>query len=335
MEFANSEKMKASVYTRYGQPEVLKIKTLDIPAPADDELLVKVHAVTVNRSDCAMLTAKPFIMRFGGGLFRPKKQILGTDFAGEVVLAGKNVSHFKKGDKVFGFDDSGLLTHAQYTSISDKKAISLMPENTSFEEAVASLEGAHYAYNFINKVVLEKGHKVLINGATGAIGSACLQLCVYFGAKVTAVCNTNNIDLVRSLGAARIIDYTNEDFTRDGNDYDFVFDTVGKSSFGKCKPLLKPGGIYISSELGWMAENIYYSLFTPLYAKLPVPGTGKMVKFPMPFNILRSVHIIKDLVEKGKFKPVIDRLYPLEDIAEAFSYVLSGQKTGNVVIKMD
>ncbi len=335
MEFNNTEKMKASVYTRYGQPEVLKIESLDMPVPADNEILVKVYATTVNRSDCAMLTAKPFIMRMGGGLFHPKKKILGTDFAGEVEMTGKNVTRFKKGDKVFGFDDSGLLTHAQYTSIAEKKAISLMPENSSFEEAAASLEGAHYAYNFINKVVLKKGQKVLINGATGAIGSACLQLCVYFGAEVTAVCNTKNIDLVRSLGAIRIIDYTKEDFTKDGNEYDFVFDTVGKSSFGKCKPLLKPGGIYISSELGWMAENIYYSLFTPLYAKLPAPGSGKIVRFPLPINILKSVHLVKDLVEKGKFKPVIDRVYPLEDIAEAFSYVLSGQKTGNVVIKMD
>jgi NADPH:quinone reductase-like Zn-dependent oxidoreductase len=335
MELKSGGKMKASVYTRYGQPEVLKIESLDVPVPADNEILVKVHSTTVNRSDCAMLTAKPFIMRIGGGLFRPKKKILGTDFAGEVEMTGKNVTQFKKGDKIFGFDDSGLLTHAQYTSISDKKAISLMPDNTFFEEAAASLEGAHYAYNFINKVILEKGHKVLINGAAGAIGSACLQLCVYFGAEVTAVCNTKNIDLIRSLGATRIIDYTKEDFTKDGHEYDFVFDTVGKSSFGKCKPLLKPGGIYISSELGWMAENIYYSLFTPLYAKLPAPGRGKMVKFPLPINILRSVHLIKDLVEKGKFKPVIDRVYPLEDIAEAFRYVLSGQKTGNVVIKMD
>lgn len=335
MEFDNSEKMKASVYTNYGPPNVLEVKSVVKPAPGDNEILVRVKAATVNRSDCAMLTGKPFIMRFGGGFLNPKKQILGTDFSGVIEEVGKKVNSFKKGDRVFGFDDTGLLTHAQFTCLSDKKAISIMPEGTSFVEAAASLEGAHYAYNFINKVDLDKGDKVLINGASGAIGSACLQLCVYFGAEVTAVCNTKNIDLIKSLGACKVIDYTKEDFTKDEEIYDFVFDTVGKSSFAKCKPLLKTGGVYISSELGWMAQNVFYSLFTPLYANYPYENARKMVKFPMPFNILRSVHFIKDLIEKGRFKPIIERVYPLEEIADAFTYVLSGQKTGNVVINMD
>jgi len=325
--------MKAIVYTHYGPPEVLQLKEVEKPLPEENEVLVKVRAATVNRTDCANLTAKPFIMRFSLGLFKPKKKIMGTEFAGDIEAAGKAVTSFKVGDKVFGFDDSGIGSYAEYMVISEDKALITIPKDITYEQAAACVEGTHYAYNFINKVDLKSEDKVLVNGASGGIGSAMVQLLKYFGADVTAVCNTKNIELVQSLGASKIFDYTKEDFTKDDMKYDFVFDAVGKSSYGKCKALLKPGGVYISSELGWMVQNLFFSLISAIFGSLPGQA-GKKVKFPYPPNIMRSVLLIKKLMEKGKFKPVIDRSYPLREVAEAFRYVLKGQKTGNVVITL-
>lgn len=323
--------MKAIVYENYGSPDVLALREIDKPVPRDNELLIKVHAATVNRTDCANLSAKPFIMRFGLGLFKPKIKILGTEFAGEVEAIGKVVKSFKVGEKVFGFEDLVLSSYAEYLTLSEDKALTTMPKDISFAQAAASVEGAHYAYNSINKVELKTGDRVLVNGASGGIGSAAVQLLKYFGAEVTAVCNTPNIELVKSLGASRVIDYLKEDFTMDDQKFDFVFDTVGKSSFGKCKRLLKPGGAYISSELGWMAQNLFFALITAIYGSMPGQA-GKQVKFPYPPNILRTVLFIKKLTEEGKYKAVIDRTYPLEKIRDAFEFVGSGQKTGNVVI---
>ena len=325
--------MNAIVYTHYGPPEVLQLKEVEKPLPEENEVLVKVRAATVNRTDCANLTAKPFIMRFSLGLFKPKKKIMGTEFAGDIEAAGKAVTSFKVGDKVFGFDDSGIGSYAEYMVISEDKALITIPKDITYEQAAACVEGTHYAYNFINKVDLKSEDKVLVNGASGGIGSAMVQLLKYFGADVTAVCNTKNIELVQSLGASKIFDYTKEDFTKDDMKYDFVFDAVGKSSYGKCKALLKPGGVYISSELGWMVQNLFFSLISAIFGSLPGQA-GKKVKFPYPPNIMRSVLLIKKLMEKGKFKPVIDRSYPLREVAEAFRYVLKGQKTGNVVITL-
>jgi NADPH:quinone reductase-like Zn-dependent oxidoreductase len=218
--------------------------------------------------------------------------------------------------------------------ISEDKAISMMPDNISYKEAAACIEGVHYAYNFINKVNLERGNKVLVNGASGGIGSATVQLLKYFGAEVTGVCDKKNIELVKSLGARKVIDYLKEDFTKDDEKYEFVFDSVGKSSFGKCKGLLNPGGVYISSELGWMAQNLFFSIVTAVFGNLPGQA-GKKVKFPYPPNIGRSIVLLKKLIEEGKFKSVIDRTYPLEQIPEAFKYVEKGQKKGNVVISLE
>ena len=204
-----------------------------------------------------------------------------------------------------------------------------IPKNITYEQAAASTEGAHYAINFINKVNLQSGQKALVNGATGAIGSAAVQLLKYYGARVTATCNTKNKELVKSLGAERVIDYTQEDFTKDDERYDFVFDTVGKSSFFKCKSLLQPGGIYISSDLGYMAQNLFLPLITPIIK--PMLGNKKTI-FPLPTDIRASLLLIKTLMEQGKFNAVIDREYPLEEIVEAYRYVGEGQKTGNVVI---
>jgi len=325
--------MKAIVYTKYGPPDVLQLKEVKKPVPKDNEVLVRVRATTVNRTDSANLRAKPFIMRFSLGLFKPRNPIMGTEFAGDIEAAGKAVNSFKVGDKVFGFDDSGLGSYAEYMVISEDKGMATMPEDITYEQSAACVEGAHYAYNFINKVDLESGNKVLVNGASGGIGTATVQLLKYFGANVTGVCNTKNIELVKSLGANRVIDYLTEDFTKDNEKYNFVFDSVGKSSFGKCKPLLKPGGVYISSELGWMVQNLFFALFTAMFGSLP-GHAGKKVKFPYPPNIKRTVLLIKKLIEEGKFKSVIDRSYPMEQIADAFRYVEKGQKTGNVVITL-
>ena len=324
----NSTKMKAIVYSKYGPPAVLELKNLEKPVPKDNEILVKVKATTVNRTDCAVLRAKPFIMRFAIGLLKPKKQIMGTEFAGEVEAVGAAVTLFKTGDRVFGFDDMVLSSYAQYLTIAENKGLTTMPDNIGYEQAAASCEGAHYAYNMINKTKLASGQKVLVNGASGGIGSAAVQLLKYFGAHVVAVCNTKNLELLKLLGADKVIDYTISDFTKEAEKYDFIFDAVGKSSFGKCRPLLNDGGVYISSELGWMAENIFFALGTPLLG-------SKKVIFPIPKNIKGSILLIKKLIEEEKFKTVIDRKYPLEQIAEAFTYVEEGQKTGNVVISLE
>ena len=317
--------MKAVVYTQYGPPEVLQLKEIAKPQPKDNEVLIKVMATTVNRSDCAMLLAKPFIMRFGTGLFKPKNPILGTEFAGRIEAVGKHISKFKAGDDVFGFDDRGLSTYAQYLTLPETQAFTTMPESASYEQAAASIEGAHYAYNFINKVNLQTGERVLVNGASGGIGSAMVQLLKHLGAHVMAVCDTKNLERIKSIGADEVIDYLKEDFTKIDQKFHYVFDAVGKSAFGKCKPLLLPGGVYISSELGYMSQNVFLSLLTPLFG-------GKKVKFPIPFDRLKSIELIKKLTEEGHFKPVIDRKYQLEKIADAFDYVSKGLKTGNVVI---
>lgn len=320
--------MKAIEHKKYGSPDVLHLAEVEKLIPEDRELLIKVYAATVNRTDCAMLRAKPFIMRIFTGLFKPRKSILGTDFAGEIEAVGKDVKSFNVGDRVFGFDDSGVSSHAEYMTISEDNALATMPKSLSYEQAAASIEGTHYAYNFINKVEIKVGQKVLVNGATGAIGSAAVQLLKYYGAEVTAICDGKHFELVKSTGADNVIDYTQEDFTKIDERFSYVFDAVGKSTFSKCKLLLEPGGNYISSELGPWAQNIFFSMITPLLGK-------KKVKFPLPVNRKRSVLFIKKLIEEEKFKAVIDRKYPLDRTADAFRYVEKGQKTGNVIITME
>ncbi len=319
--------MKAAIRTQYGSPNVLSVQEVDQPQPNDNEILVRVQATTVNRTDCGILSGRPAVIRLFTGLMKPKLVTTGTDFAGEVQAVGNSVSRFKVGDKVWGFNDNGLPTHAEYLAIAEDQPIAIIPEEVTYEQAAASAEGAHYAYNFINKVDLQAGSKVMLNGATGAIGSAALQFLKYTEAYVTATANTKNIELIKSLGADRVINYEQEDFTQDDDQYDFVFDAVGKSTFGRCRSLLKLGGIYISSELGPGAQNPFLALVTPLMG-------GKKVKFPVPLNIPRSLNFISELLEANKFRPIIDRTYSLDQIQEAFRYVASGQKTGNVVISL-
>ena len=321
----NSNKMKASTRKKYGSPEIIHIKTIDQPLPGDNELFIKIQARTVNRTDCAILKGKPLIMRFFTGLMKPRTQITGTDFSGKIEAVGKKVTHFKVGDDVFGFNDMGLKSHAEYMILNEKDYVRQMPEKLAYKEIVACLEGFHYAYNFVNKLKIDKGQRVLINGASGAIGSALVQLCKYFEMEVTAVCGSGAVELVKSLGANDVIDYKIKDFTKTNATYDYVFDAVGKSTYGKCKNLLAPKGIYISSEPGLMMQNIFLALLTSKFGE-------KTVIFPIPKAIDNSMDFVKVLIQRNEFVPVIDREYTLEEISEAYEYVLSERKKGNVII---
>ncbi len=320
--------MKAAVYTKYGPPEVVQILEIDKPVPNDNEVLIKVMASTVNRTDCGFRSAQYFVSRFFSGLFVPKYKTLGNEFSGVIEAIGKGVSTFQVGDKVFGYNDTKFGAHAEYITISEHGAITTLPVNFNFIEAAALTEGGHYALCDIRAANVKAGQNVLINGATGAIGSAALQLVKHFGANVTAVGNTKNMELLKSLGADNVIDYMQEDFTKIDSKFDFIFDAVGKSSFSKCKPLLNEKGIYISTELGKNSENIFYALTTPIFSR-------KKVLFPLPTIKKDDVIFLKELAEAGKFKPVIERKYKLDQIVEAYKYVESGQKTGNVVISFE
>ena len=319
--------MKAAVYTKYGPAEVAHLMEIDQPVPKDNEVLVRVVASTVNRTDAGFRSAEYFISRFWSGLLRPKHPVLGCEFAGIVEETGKNVSTFNIGDKIFGFNDKTFGGHAEYLTIAETACIALLPNNLSYTNAASITEGAHYALCNIKAAKVKPGQNVLVYGATGSIGSAAVQLLKHFGAEVTAVCNTKNVALIKSLGADDVIDYQNEDFTKVDKKFDFIFDAVGKSSFGKCKPLLTKKGIYISTEPGKNAENIFFALATPICG-------GKKVLFPIPTIDKLDVDFLRDLVEKGVFKPVVDRHYNLDQIVEAYKYVESGQKTGNVAINI-
>jgi NADPH:quinone reductase-like Zn-dependent oxidoreductase len=319
--------MKAAIRYQYVPPRQLSVGEVPQPVPGASEILVRIYATTVNRTDCAILTGWPLAIRAFTGWSKPKLPITGTDFAGQVEAIGQEVDHFKAGDKVWGFNDNGLGSHAQYLCIAASGNVLKMPENTTYAAAVASAEAAHYALNFVNKLKVSPGQKVLVNGASGAIGSAAIQILQDLKLDVTAVCGTKNLERIQALGVKKVIDFEKEDFTRHDEVYDYVFDAVGKSTFFKCKRLLKPGGIYLSSELGPWWQNIYLALITPILG-------GKKVIFPIPFDIKASLAYMKKMLEAGKFKPLIDRTYPLDKIGEAFEYVGSGQKTGNVIIDL-
>lgn len=321
--------MKAAVRYKYGLPGDLSIKELEIPTPTDFEVLIKVNATTVNRSDCHVLSGRPFFMRFFTGLFKPRSAIIGSDFAGQIEAVGSAVQDFKTGDKIMGFGGAfGCGSHAQYFTLPEvkaKKVMIIMPPGLTYDEAAACLEGAYYAAAQINPLQPKPGQKALVIGATGAIGSSYVQYLKYYGTYTTAVCRNEHRELVSALGADRVIDYTTEDFTKDNEQYDFVFDAVGKSSFLKCRRLLKKNGIYTSSG-GFI--NLLLLLITPIVG-------GKKVVFSFSNDIPGELNFIKDLIMKGSFKAVIDRKYPLEQIVDAFHYVASGKKIGNVIITMN
>ncbi|MGB3849334.1 MAG: NAD(P)-dependent alcohol dehydrogenase [Tunicatimonas sp.] len=317
--------MKAVLRTTYSSPEVLSVGTAEQPIPKENEILVRVRATTVNRTDGGILRGQPWPIRLFTGLLKPTSAIPGTDFAGTVEAAGAQVTNFRVGDRVWGFHDNGLASQAEYLTIPHHLAVLKIPEGVTEVEAVACAEGGHYAYNFINNATVQPGDRVLVNGATGAIGTAAVQLLKHEGVHVTAVANTKNIELVRSLGADQVIDYQQEDFTQTNGQYDFIFDTVGKSTFSRCKHLLTPKGTYLSSELGPHVENVYLPLVTKL--------TGRQrVVFPVPSNCRRSLVFINELQARGTFRAVIDRRYPMDDIQEAYRYVEQGEKTGSVVV---
>ena len=320
--------MRAAINTEYGPPEVVKLQEVEKPVPKENEVLIKVYAATVNRTDCGFRSADYLITRLFSGLRRPKFQTLGNEFAGVIEAIGPEVKLFAVGDKVFGYNDKRCGAHAEYLTMGAQDAIATMPRNWSFEQAAPLCEGAHYALCDIRAAKVKSGQNMLVYGATGAIGSAAVQLGKFFGATVTAVCNTPNVALVKSLGADVVIDYTQQNFTKTDQAFDFVFDACGKSSFAACKPLLTKNGIYISTELGYRGANIFLALLTPLLG-------GKKVLFPIPTMTQADVILLKELAEAGHFKPVVDRQYPLEKIVEAYRYVEAGQKIGNVVLTLN
>ncbi len=319
--------MRAVIYTKYGPPEVARIQEVPKPLPKDHEVLVRVYCSTVNRTDSGFRSAEYFISRFWSGLFRPKLQILGSEFSGVIEDIGPKVTLFKKGERVFGYNDANFGGHGEFLCMAETDGIATMPDNIHFDAAAALTEGAHYALNDIQAADVKAGQNVLVYGATGSIGSAAVQLLKHFGAKVTAVCNTKNVELVKSLGADLVIDYQSEDFTHTDEKYAFIFDAVGKSSFRQCKPLLTKKGIYISTELGKNGVNILLALTTPWMG-------GKRLLFPIPKIRKKDVLFLKELFENGEFNPVIDRHYDFDQIVEAYKYVETGQKTGNVILKI-
>jgi len=294
------------------------------PVPREDEVLVKIHATTVTRTDCGIRAGKPFLVRFFFGLRRPKQPILGTELAGEVAAVGPKVSEFAVGDHVFGSTNAFRTgAHAEFICLPESGPLAQMPAGMTFEQAAAASDGAVLALMCLRSVDVRAGQAILIYGASGSIGTAGVQLAKHFGAGVTAVCGTKNLELVRSLGADSVIDYTREDFTKNGQTYDVIFDAVGKHSFARCKGSLKRGGAYVATD-GF--RNLALALWTSRIG-------DRKVLFPIPPRYTKeSIRLFKELIEAGKYRPVVDRCYPLEDVVEATRYVESEQKTGNVVL---
>jgi NADPH:quinone reductase-like Zn-dependent oxidoreductase len=323
-----SSLMRAAVRTSYGPPEVVRIAEVAKPTAKDNEVLVKVHATTVNRTDCGFRAGRPFFVRALTGLPRPRVTVLGSEFAGEVEAVGREVTAFRVGDRVFGFKGLPFGAHADYMAIPEDGFLATMPAHLSFEEAAPSTEGSHYALSFIRKAKVRSGQDVLVNGATGAIGSAAVQLLKHLGANVTATCGSEHLELVKGLGADRVIDYTAQDFTKDDQRYDVVLDAVGKSSFLRSRGLLKPRGVYLSSEFGPLSQNLVLVLVAPL-------RRGRKVMMNLGRDDPRMAGYFREVLESGAFRPLVDRRYRLEEIAEAYRYVETGRKIGNVVISVE
>ena len=321
--------MRAAFRSRYGPPEVVGIRQVEVPDLGVDELLIKVRASTVNRTDCHYRSGRPWIMRpLVSGLVRPRAPVLGNEFAGQVAAVGSGVIAFKIGDRVFGYTEGPFGAHAEFLTIPAGGRVAIMPPNLDYEQAAPGTEGAHYALSHIRRAKIGSGDKVLVYGATGAIGSAAVQLLKVIGATVTAVCAGPHAELVSRLGADRVFDYTADGLTRVGTDFDVVFDAAGKSSFGCCKRLLKPTGIYMSTGPGPWYQNLILPITTPLLG-------GTKVLFAYPRIDQAVVTYLAHLMESGQFTPLIDRRYPLDQIVDAYRYVETGQKIGNVVITID
>jgi NADPH:quinone reductase-like Zn-dependent oxidoreductase len=310
--------VKAVVRDRYGGPDVLRLEEVEQPVPADDQILVRVHATTVNRTDCGWRSGKPFFARYFTGVRRPKWPTLGMELAGEVADVGSAVTEFRVGDRVFGVKAYGA--HAEYACIRESGAVAHMPASMTFEDAAAVCDGFCIALSCLRNVDLREGRRLLVYGATGSVGTAAVQLARHLGAHVTAVGNTKNLELVRSLGADDVIDYQQEDFTKNGQTYDVIFDAVGKHSYRRCRRSLAPDGLFVETDLGFMWH-------VPLLAL-----TSKRVTLGIAKYRKEDVALLKELLEGGEYRAVIDRRYALEGIVEATTYVETGQKTGNVVL---
>ena len=326
--------MKAILHTKYGPPDELQLKEVEKPAPKDNEILIKVRATTVTSTDCNVrnFTFVPRVLQlparlFMFGVFKPRINILGIDLAGEIETVGKNVRRFSEGDEVFGTPGTTFGAHAEYICVSEERALTIKPPKMTWEEAASIFLGASTALFYLrDKGNLQAGHKILIYGASGAIGTYAVQLAKHFGAEVTGVCSTTNLEMVQSLGATKVIDYTKQDYTENGETYDLVLDTVGKTSFSRSKKSLKKNGVFLPvvMDLTEFVQIVWTSI-----------RGGKRVKGGVAVESIDDLEFFKDLFERGKLKPVIYRCYPLERTAEAFRYVEKGHKKGNVVITLE
>jgi NADPH:quinone reductase-like Zn-dependent oxidoreductase len=316
--------MKAVVYEKYGPPEVLQLKEVEMPVPKDNEVLIKVHATAVNSGDVRMRKADPFAVRFMLGLIRPGKNVLGIVLAGEIESVGKNVTLFKKGDQVYGTSVKNFGAYAEYKCLPEEGVLAIKPASLTYKEAAAIPFGGTTALHFLKKAKIQSGQKVLIYGASGAVGTAAVQLARYFGADVTGVCSTANLEMVKSLGAGKVIDYTKEDFSKGTEAYDIVFDTVGKSPFSGSVKSLKKNGYYL---------RVVHMALAPVIRGLWISSTSnKKVIGGVTSEKAEDLIFLNKLIEAGQLKPVIDKTYPLEQIAAAHRYVEEGHKKGNVVI---
>lgn len=325
--------MRTIIYTQYGAPEVLKIKEVEKPKPRDNEVLIKTYATTVTATECTFRKGKPLFSRLFTGITKPKITTLGEELAGEIVETGKDIKLFKKGDKIFGISGTNFGAYAEYICLPEDGVITLKPANISYKEAASSCDGILTALPFLRDVGnIKSGQKVLINGASGSVGAAAVQIAKYYEAEVTGVCGTSNLQMVKNLGADNVIDYTKEDFTKSGVTYDIIFDTVGKLTFSVCKNSLKQKGIFLEAAIGLaiIPKVLWNSISNKLYdgKKIKIAATGLR---PAPEKI-KDLILLKKLMESGKIKPVVDRIYPFEQIQEAHRYVDKGHKKGNVVI---
>jgi NADPH:quinone reductase-like Zn-dependent oxidoreductase len=330
--------MKAIVYTEYGSPDVLHFAEVAKPAPKDNEVLIRVHAAPVNFGDLMArnfksVTPRKFNMpiffwlpaRMAFGWQKPKQPILGSEFAGVVAAVGSQVTRFKPGDEVFGYRGPNMGAYAEYMCMSEAGMLAIKPTNLTYEEAATVPYGALTALSLLKKVNVQHGQKVLINGASGGIGAAAVQLCKYFGAEVTGVCSTPRAGFVKALGADKVIDYTKEDFTRNGETYDLIFDILGKTSFGRGRKALKSNGVYLFAS--FKMKQLLQMLWTKI-------AGGQKVICTLSSENPEDLRFIKELIEAGQYKVIIDKRYPLEQTAEAHRYVETGRKTGSVVMTM-
>ena len=331
--------MKAIVYTQYGSPDVLHLTGVEKPAPEDNEILIRVFATTVNIGDIwarnfKEITPSRFTMplplwlpsRMYFGFSKPRIHILGNEFAGKVEAVGKRVERFRKGDKVFGYRGQKIGANAEYLCMPEDGLVALKPANMTYEQAATVPYGALTALSLLRKANIQGGQRVLINGASGSIGSAAVQLAKYFGAEVTVVCGTPRLEFVKALGADKVIDYTREDFTKNGETYDLIFDILGKSSFAKCQSSLTKNGVYLLAS--FKMKQLFQMLWTSI-------RPGKKVICALSSENPKDLIFIKELVEEGKIISIIDRCYPLEQTAEANRYVEKGHKTGSIIITVE